>query len=338
MSQVAQDLTFSVRLPSGVGLDEFRTAARTAEAAGFDQIWTGNDLFKRSGIVPVTLALADTTRLRVGSSVLNPVTLHPAEIATLVANLQELSAGRYVLGLGAGSEVDLRWAGLEPDAPVTRTRRGLRLVRSLLAGQSPSSLPTGEGAGWHEQGRLDSGPVAPTPIYLGAMGPKMLALAGREADGVLALCLPPGHFRWVADQVACGGASGRPFDLACCVWLSIDDDADAARARLAPKIAAYAGALAPDALAAAGYDPDQFARVHALMAAGDLPAAVDAVDHHMLELGVVGDPGAVVERCAALIEAGVRHLSFGQPLGRSSIEAIECLGTSVLPILKGQFR
>lgn len=315
-------MRFSVRLSSGVGLEEFREAAISCEAMGFDQVWTGNDLLRRSGVVPVVLALDATTRIEVGSSVLNPVTLHPAEIAMLTANLQELSGGRYVLGLGAGSEVFLRWAGLEPDTPVARTRAGLRAVRRLLAGAVPD--------GWHDRARLKDGPVPPTRIYLGAMGPRMLALAGREADGVLALCLPPDRFDWFRDRVA---TVGPGFDLVCCLWCSIDDDPAAARARLAPKVAAYAGSLAPATLEAGGFDADRFAHVADLVARGEDDAATAAVDDDMLRLGLVGTADEIAERCRELAAAGVTHLSFGQPLGRTSGAAVHQLGTRVLPAL-----
>ncbi|MFI5893489.1 LLM class flavin-dependent oxidoreductase [Actinoplanes sp. NPDC051513] len=316
-------MRFSVRLGSGTPAKVFRDCAVTAEELGFDQIWTGNDLLRRSGIVPVTVALAATSRIRVGSSVLNPVSLHPAEIAMIAAGLQDFSGGRYLLGLGAGSEVFLRWAGLALPTPVRRTREGLRAVRTLLAGGVPD--------GWHERAALKDGP-APTPIYLGAMGPKMLALAGREADGVLALCLPPTQFDWFAGRV--GDAASKPdFDLACCLWVSIDDDRDAGRARLAAKIAAYSGSLAPDTLAAAGLDVERFRHVQSLVTAGDLAAATAAVDDDMLRLGIAGDVHDVIDRCLELKASGVRHLSFGQPLGGSLTEAVALLGRHVLPHL-----
>ncbi|MFC8845314.1 MULTISPECIES: LLM class flavin-dependent oxidoreductase [unclassified Micromonospora] len=316
-------MRFSIRIGSGVPARVFRDCALTAEEFGFDQVWTGNDLLRRSGVVPVTLALAATSRIHVGSSVLNPVSLHPAEIAMIAAGLQDLSDGRYLLGIGAGSEVFLRWAGLEPGTPVRRTREGLRAVRTLLAGGVPS--------GWHERAVLKDGPPAATPIYVGAMGPQMLALAGREADGVLALCLPPDRLDWFTAQV---GATKPDFDLACCLWVSIDEDRDAARAHLAQKIAAYSGSLAPATLEAGGFDVEKFRYVQSLVTAGDPAAAAAAVDDDMLRLGIAGDVRDVTHRCQELISSGVRHLSFGQPLGASLTDAVALLGRSVLPLLR----
>jgi 5,10-methylenetetrahydromethanopterin reductase len=325
----------SVRLPSGTPIETFRAAARMAETAGFDQIWTGNDLFRRSGIVPVAVALDSTERISIGSSVLNPVSLHPAEIAMIASNLQELSGGRYLLGMGAGSEVFLRWAGLEPDVPVTRTSQGIRAVRALLDGLSPADRPR-TGDGWMPQAILKDGPARPTPIYLGGMGPKMLELGGRLADGVLALALPPERYAWIAERVA-AGAEGREIDIACAVWIAIDDDPDIARGLLAEKIAIYAGSLSRDGLEQAGLDVDRFQDVQRLMSAGDAAAAVALVDDGMLRLGIAGDATTVIDRCAELVAAGARHLSFGQPLGARPLDAIAFLGDRVLPRFAKEF-
>ncbi len=325
-------LRFSVRWGSGVGAENFRRAAVLAEQLGFDQIWTGSDLFRRSGIVPMTLALDATTRIHVGSSVLNPVSMHPAELAGIAAALQDFSGGRFILGIGAGSSVVLPWAGLSAPPPVPRTRAALRAVRALLEGRSPHGVP-GAGEGWHPAAKLKDGPAAPTPIYIGAMGPKMLQLAGREADGVIALCLPPTHFHWVKDQVE-KGLGGRDFDLAVGLWVSIGDDQAAARRMLARAIAHYAGALSMDALAGAGYDTERFLRTQERVTAGDIEGATDMVDDRMLTLGLTGSATDITDRCLALIDQGARHLSFGNPLGPSPMDTIRLIGEQVLPVLR----
>lgn len=329
----AAGLRFSVRWGSGVGAENFRNAAVLAEGLGFDQIWTGSDLFRRSGIIPMTLALDATSRIRVGSSVLNPVSMHPAELAGIAAALQDFSGGRFILGIGAGSQVVLPWAGLTMASPVVRTRRALRAVRALLEGKSPHDVP-GAGAGWHPNAKLKDGPAAPTPIYIGAMGPKMLELAGREADGVIALCLPPTHFQWMQAQIERGSGGARAFDLGVGLWVSIGEDRAAARRLLARAIASYAGALSMDALAGAGYDIERFARTQALVTAGDIEGAIDMVDDHMLTLGITGSASDVTDRCLALIAQGARHLSFGNPLGPSPMDTIRTIGEKVLPVLR----
>ncbi len=331
----AAGLRFSARWGSGVGAENFRNAAVLAEQLGFDQIWTGSDLFRRSGIVPMTLALDATTRIHVGSSVLNPVSMHPAELAGIAAALQDFSGGRFILGIGAGSQVLLPWAGITPASPVVRTRTGLRAVRALLEGKSPYEV-RGAGEGWHPNAKLKDGPAAHTPIYIGAMGPKMLELAGREADGVIALCLPPTHFHWVKAQIERGSRGNRDFDLGVGLWISIGDDKAAARRLLARAIASYSGALSMDALAGAGYDIERFARIQDRVTAGDIEGATDMVDDPMLALGLTGSIADITDRCLELIEQGARHLSFGNPLGPSPMESIRLIGEKVLPVLRSR--
>src|SRR5918994_2531446 len=111
----------SLRLNNDVGVDEFVELARLAESLGFDQIWLSNDLFFRSAPVVLAAAATATSAIRLGTCVLNPYSMHPAEIAMTAATLQELSRGRFLLGLAAGAEDFLRWAGIERPSPIRRT-------------------------------------------------------------------------------------------------------------------------------------------------------------------------------------------------------------------------
>lgn len=333
-------LVFSMRCGTGVGADVFRNAAVAAEELGFDQIWTGNDQFRRSGVIPMTLALDATSRIRVGSSVLNPVTLHPIELAGISSALAAFSGNRFILGLGAGSEVFLPWAGLDQLSPVERTRRGLRATRALLDGRSPAEVP-GVGGAWQPTAKMKDG-GADVPIYLGVMGPKLLQLAGREADGVIALCLPPTRFLWVQDNVEAGAAgadpafaaSRRPFDLGVALWTSVDEDHDLARHLLARSIVNYSGAFSKDALAGAGYDVERFDRMQQLVTAGDVDGAIELVDDEVLKLGIAGDASSVTDQCLELIGQGARHISFNYPRGADALKTVRLIGESVLPVLR----
>lgn len=331
-------VTFSVRIghdPRGIaGLTDL---AVHAEAMGFDQVWTGNDLFGGPGIVTIASMLMATSRITVGSAVLDPVSIHPVQLAQLAAGYQEVSGDRFVLGLGAGSDVFFARAGIEPARPVPRTRAALVAIRELAAGRSPAGAD-GAGPGWHAQAQIQT--PRPVPIYVGAMGPRMLEMAGRLADGALPLCLPPSQVHDAIAQIARGAAAaGRAadeLDVAACVWCAIDGDRAVARRALARHIALYSGSLSTDALLANGLDPDEFARTQALMDEGREDAAVAAVlsSSSMLSLGIVGGAEEVLEQCGALLDAGARHLSFGPPLGPSPGEALRLLGQRVLPQLR----
>ncbi|MDQ6774020.1 MAG: LLM class flavin-dependent oxidoreductase [Candidatus Dormibacteraeota bacterium] len=303
--------------------------AALCEELGFDQLWVSHDLFWRSAPVLLTAAFAATSSIRLGVGVFNPVSQHPSEIAMTAATLQEISGGRFLLGLGAGADQFLAWASLPFDSPVARTRRALEALRSLLAGTAPDA--------WRPEGRLRTGP-RPTPIYVGAMGPRLLALAGELADGALPLLFPPEHFTTAAEQVAAGARrAGRDpceLDVAACLWCSIDPDAGRARRALAEKIAYYGASFSPKLLARAGLRVADFGPIQAAMAATDLDGACALVTERMLSLGVVGGPEEVAARCAGLLRAGARHLSFGPPLGPDPERAVRALGLEVLPALR----
>ena len=328
--------TFSARI-GGHGVREVVDKALVVEEAGFDQVWTGNDLFGEPGIVTLTAIALRTRTIRFGSGVIDPVSLHPVQIAMLASGLQDVSDGRFLLGLGAGSDVFFRWAGLQPARPVVRTRQAVLAIRELLAGRSPAGLE-GVAEGWTEQAVLRF--CRPTPIYLGAMGPKMLELTGRLADGALPLCLPPRHVHGVVKQLSAGAAkAGRSIDdldVAACVWASVSDDRDEARYLMAKHIALYSGSLSTDALAANGLDPEEFDRTQQLMLQGREAEAIASVSEAMLSLGIVGGVDEVVAQCAALLEAGVRHISFGPPMGPDAMTAVKLIGSTVLPELRRQ--
>ncbi len=307
-------LRFSVRFNNDLAPLRFARMAALAEESGFDQVWVSNDLFWQSAPVLLAAAANATSRIELGAGVFNPVSVHAAEIAMFAASMADLSDGRFRLGIGAGADRFLEWVRLKPEAPVARTEKAIRQVRALLAGGVPD--------GWDGEGRMRI-PIQNVPIYLGAMGPAMLRLAGRVADGALPLLFPPRHYRVAAAQIAEGAAAaGRDvssIDVAACIWCSVDQDAEAARRPLAEKIAYYGPSFSSDLLARSGLRPSDFEG--------------GVVTPAMLGLGVAGDAGDVISACAEMIRDGARHVSFGPPLGPDPESALKVLGSEVLPAL-----
>src|SRR5258708_2009725 len=123
------------------------------------------------------------------------------------ATVQEVSGGRFLLGPGAGAGRFLGWAGIARTRPLATTRMALAVLRALLGHRDvdASLLP-----GWFgPDSVLKFGVPRPVPVYIGAMGPKMLEMAGRHADGVLPLLYPPERYAAVRQQVLAGAAPGR---------------------------------------------------------------------------------------------------------------------------------
>jgi 5,10-methylenetetrahydromethanopterin reductase len=325
-------LRASLRLNNDVGVDEFVEIARVAESLGFDQIWVSNDLFFRSAPVLLAAAATATSTIALGTCVLNPYSMHPAEIAMTAATLQELSNGRFLLGIAAGATDFLRWAGIDRPAPLRRTREAIVAIRALSAGRSPADI-AGSGPGWEAAAHLRMD-ATPTPIYLGAMSSRMLELIGEIADGGLPLLYPPESLSAAMERVRAGlDRSGREesdVDVAACIWVSVDDDAVAARRPLAEKLVYFGASFGADVLERVGVDAATLAELRDL----ELPVAVARLPPAMLTLGVAGTPADVVTRCDALVSAGARHISFGPPLGPERLQAVRLLGEQVVPVLR----
>jgi alkanesulfonate monooxygenase SsuD/methylene tetrahydromethanopterin reductase-like flavin-dependent oxidoreductase (luciferase family) len=186
--------------PFGARWDDLRAAARTAEEAGFDGLWTWDHLagsvHGADGVLEswtVLSALAATVpRVMLGPMVLNVANRRPGVLATAAATLQQVSGGRLLLGLGAGGGVNLPYpaeqhalgAEVPPD-PVRRAQlsEAVAVVRHLWAG-SPVEL---EGDHYAlrpaARGFLRPEPYPP-PVVIGGFGPRMAELAGRVGDGI----------------------------------------------------------------------------------------------------------------------------------------------------------
>jgi 5,10-methylenetetrahydromethanopterin reductase len=328
---------FSLRFNNDLPVSDYIRLAQAAESAGFDQFWVSDDLFLRSAPVILTAVAGATTRLEIGTCILNPYTIHPAEIAMLAATLDEWSGGRFNLGLAAGAGDFLGWVGLEQTKPLTAIRETIQAVRGLLAGERVAIQ--GEFLRWTEEAYLRFKPARQVPIYLGAMSPNMLRAIGELADGGLPLLFPPEHYATVQPYLAEGAAqAGRSLDavdVAACIWCSLAEDRAAAEAVLKDKIAYYGHALSPLILERLGLTQADFGPIErAIMVEHDPLKARGMVTDAMLRIGVVGTARDLIPRLEGLVQMGARHLSFGPPLGPDPLAAIAILGREVLPYFK----
>lgn len=322
---------FSLRLNNDLPVEDYVVLARAAEEMGFDQFWVSNDLFLRSAPVVLAAVAQATERIEIGTCILNPYSIHPAEIAMAAATLDELSGGRFNLGLGAGAEEFLKWVGLARERPLATTREALLQLRAVLDGE--------QAPGWDPEAYLrfgDRSAARRIPIYLAALSPRMLRLAGELADGALPLLFPPEHYETVAPLIREGveraGRDLDDFDLAACIWCSVSDDYDAAERVLRDKIAYYGHALSPLIWDRLGVREEDFRPIErALMTERDPERARSLVDERMLRIGIVGTPADLVARLEGLVALGARHLSFGPPLGPDPLAAVRAIGRDVMP-------
>jgi probable F420-dependent oxidoreductase len=303
----------------GIGISEDLPVATQqqlavdVEGAGFASLWT-NEASGRDALLVCQAWAAATTTLRVGVGVVPLWTRSPAQLAMACATLQEASGGRFVLGLGVSHAATMGpWHGAEVRRPLTAARETLAILDQLEAGER--SDVDGE-VQRSTRFRLHITPRPPaTTRLLAAMGPRMLELAGTDADGTL--------LNWsCADEVARAGervrraraGTGRDPDeveVATYVRVAVADDRDAAVAALAREIAGYAALPAYAAHFERQGFGDAVERVKAAHRAGadDAGKAEALGDELLSQLGWAGtpadDPGGAL---AAYRDAGLDHL------------------------------
>ncbi len=300
-------MRFSIRLNNDLKVSDYVRLAQAAEAAGFDQFWVSNDLFLKSSPIILTAVATETKTIELGTCILNPYTINPSEIAMLAATMDEATGNRFNLGLAAGAADFLKWVGLRQPTPLSAVRETVHVIRTLLSGQHAPY--EGKFLDWDREAYLRFQAPRVTPIYIGAMGPKMLRLAGEIGDGVLPLLFPPEHYFTVRPMIAEGFSRREPepveLDMAACIWISLSEDREAARRVLAEKIAYYGPAISPLLMERLGLTRENFASIeHAVMVERDMDKACSLVDERMLRIGVMGGPKDLIARLEPLVEAG----------------------------------
>jgi F420-dependent oxidoreductase-like protein len=302
-------------------VSESLAVAREAERLGFAVVWAAEAYGSDAATVLAWIA-AQTESIGVGSAVFQMPARTPAMTAMTAATLDARSDERFTLGLGlSGPQVSEGWHGVAYDAPLARTREYVDIVRKVLRRERlrydgehfPLPLPDGPGLAL----TLAIRPLrAAIPIYLAALGPRNLELAGEIADGALAMFFSPEHAGQWLDPLRAGrakrGLDLTGFDLALSMPLSIGDDvADAADAVRA-YAALYIGGMGSrehnyyNALAGRYGYADAAAVVQERYLARDYEGAMAAVPLEFLdETSLLGPVERVADRLQALLAVGV---------------------------------
>jgi F420-dependent oxidoreductase-like protein len=283
--------------------------ARLAEDVGLESVWV-SETWGSDATVLATWIAAHTSRIAIGTGILQMPARTPAAAAMAAATIDHLSGGRLRLGLGvSGPRVVEGWHGVPYGSPLARTREYVAIVRAALARAEPLTyegdvytLPVPSGAG--QPLKLNVVPLRPdVPIYLAAMGPKNVALAAEIADGWLPLLLSPEHAEIRNPR--------QGFDVAPMVLTAVDDDAAVARDEVRPEIAMYVGAYGPkkrnfyaDLVRRYGFEAEVEAIQTAALDRRMADATVAVSDAMVDALALVGPVARVRDRLQAYADAG----------------------------------
>jgi probable F420-dependent oxidoreductase len=197
---------------------------KLAEQSGFQYGWTYDSHILWQEPYPLlTMAALETSTLHLGLNVTNPGTREPTVTASGFATLQEISGGRMIMGIGRGDSAR-RTIGLQP-VKVAEFERSVTAIRSLMRGESVHWNDTDIELTWMT-GRAEKLP--PVPVYVAGYGPKVLAIAGRRADGVIIQLADPEIVEWIVGQVrrAAEEAGRDPAEVKvmCCAPAHVSED------------------------------------------------------------------------------------------------------------------
>lgn len=231
--------------------------AERAEALGFDSMWTA-EAYGSDALTPLAWWGARTERIRLGTAIIQISARTPAATAMAAMSLDHLSGGRFLLGVGAsGPQVVEGWYGMPYSKPLERTREYVEIIRRIFARKEPVvfdgehyELPLRDGTGLGKPLKSTVHPLrADIPIYLGAEGPKNVALAAEICDGWLPLFFSPRDNDFYRSALQQGfdrmdGTRGwDDFDIAAMVPVVPNPDVEAAADMLRPMLALYIGGM-----------------------------------------------------------------------------------------------
>lgn len=277
---------------TGVPLKDHPDLFRRAEAAGYDDLWTG-ETNGADGFTPLAVAAAVTSTIRLGTGVVNPYTRGPSILAQHAAALQDASGGRFVLGIGSSSNVIVeRWNGVPFVKPLSAVREAVEQLRPVL-----------EGERGHGGFKLEQAPATPIPIVIAALRGKMLQLAASHGDGAFSNWLPLSGVGQIRD------AFGAPDKELVCRFFCIPQPAEEAMGLAKWMFAAYGtvGVYA-EFFRWLGWGE----RIDPMVAAwqgGDRQKALELVPEDLIrEIFLFGSPEQIKERAGAFAEAGITTL------------------------------
>ena len=311
-------------------------AVKEAERLGFDSIWT-SEAYGSDALTPLAWWGAQTERVRLGTAIMQMSARRPAAAAMAAMTMDHLSGGRFVLGLGvSGPQVVEGWYG-EPFAkPLARTREYVGIVRDAVARRAPVAsdgphypLPVSGREGITGLGKPLKSTLHPLrerlPIYLGAEGPKNIALTAEIADGWLALFYSPHHDAELYRPCLEEGFARRErphddFEIHASIPFIVHDDVEQAADMIRPRFALYFGGMGARSMnfhrevpVRMGYEAEA-RRIQELYLEGRKDEAAAAVPTKLIEqLALIGPADKIRHDLEAWRESSVTSLLIAGP-------------------------
>ncbi|MFM7263897.1 MAG: LLM class F420-dependent oxidoreductase [Acidimicrobiales bacterium] len=309
-------------------------AIKEAERLGFDSAWTA-EAYGSDALSPLAWWGSHTERIRLGTSIIQMSARTPAATAMAAMTMDHLSGGRFVLGLGAsGPQVVEGWYGRPYPKPLARTREYVQIIREIVRRDRPVEfhgefydMPFKEGTGLGKPLKSTIHPFrTDIPIWLGAEGPKNVALAAEICDGWLPLFFSPKEDAWYRNCLQEGFArSGEArkadrFEVAVPMTVVPGDDVERCADMVRPMLALYAGGMGArdtnfhfDVFARMGWE-DVAEKVQNLYLAGKKAEAAAAIPLAMVEdVALVGPLDKIRDEAARWRETCITSFLVGGP-------------------------
>ena len=311
-----------------------------AERLGVDQVWSA-EAWGQDAISPLAYIAARTSRIRLGTGIMQISARVPAMTAMTALTMASISNDRFILGLGAsGPQVVEGLQGRPFKAPLTRMKETVEIIKLAFAGEKIEyhgkyhelPLPGGQGKAL----KLSQPGNPNIPIYLATLGPRALEYTGAAADGWLGTSFTPEHAAAHLDYLRRGaegaGRSLADIDIQVGGTVAFGDDLDALVEPLKPAMAFTLGAMGSartnfynDAFKRGGWEAVAL-EVQRLWIAGRRPEAIAKVPPEMvIQANLLGDTEMVRNRIRAYKDAGVTTLRV-MPQGRDLDEKLSTLG------------
>ena len=323
-----------------------------AESMGYDSVWTA-EAYGNDAVTSAAWVLAQTSKIRVGTAIMQMPARTPAMCAMTAMSLDQLSGGRFIVGLGAsGPQVGEGWHGVPYGKPVTRTKEYIQIMRKIFEREGPVEFDgqmyqmPNQSEGTTGLGKpLKSILAAATdiPIYTASITPAGLRCAGEVADGVFPVWMDPNKYSVLGDAIEQGfekagnGKGLKDFDVAPFVTVAMNDDLDAAFDALRPWLALYIGGMGAknknfyhEYATRLGYG-DAADQIQDLYLSGKKSEAEALVPNELLdEVSLVGPRERIIERLGPWKEAGKRGEVGSMLLGVQDPVVLELLANEML--------